>query len=241
MTAFSYTNPTVGGSEDTWGTTLNANWTALGNFIGPLDSTELAVLDGITATTAELNYVDGVTSPIQTQLNAKSTASATETLTNKTITAPTITAPTISAPVINGAVSGDSLSTQVEAEAGTNNDQLMTPLRTAQAIAALASSSTTFGTVGTYVWAAPYDYGNTDYLPNATIAGSLLYVAGVAIMDFNTTDLPSGTNVDRSTEGAWTSTTALSGTWQAMGYNPSNASSISSGRWKGMTLWLRIS
>ena len=71
MTTFTYNTPTVGGSEDTWGATLNANWTALGSFIGTLDSAELAVLDGITATTAELNYVDGVTSPIQTQLNAK--------------------------------------------------------------------------------------------------------------------------------------------------------------------------
>ncbi len=36
------------------------------------------MLDGVTATTAELNYVDGVTSAIQTQLNAKAaTASPT--------------------------------------------------------------------------------------------------------------------------------------------------------------------
>jgi len=76
MTIFTYSKPTVGGSEETWGTTLNANWTALGNFIGTLDSAELAVLDGITATTAELNHVDGVTSPIQTQLNAKAANTA---------------------------------------------------------------------------------------------------------------------------------------------------------------------
>jgi len=61
MTAFTYTKPTVGGSEDTWGTTLNANWDALGTFLGSLDSAELAVLDGITSTTAELNLLDGVT------------------------------------------------------------------------------------------------------------------------------------------------------------------------------------
>ena len=78
MAAFSYTLPVVGGSEDTWGTTLNTNWTNLGTFLGSLDSAELAVLDGITATTAELNYVDGVTSNIQTQLDAKApTASPT--------------------------------------------------------------------------------------------------------------------------------------------------------------------
>ena len=61
MATFTYTKPTVGGSEDTWGDTLNANWDAIAAFIGPLDSTELAVLDGITASTAELNLLDGVT------------------------------------------------------------------------------------------------------------------------------------------------------------------------------------
>ena len=82
MATFTYTKPTIGGSEDTWGDTLNANWDAIAAFIGPLDSTELAVLDGITASTAELNtltgllasttelnYVDGVTSNIQTQID----------------------------------------------------------------------------------------------------------------------------------------------------------------------------
>lgn len=76
MTTFTYTNPTVGGSEATWGTTLNANWTALGDFLGTLDNADLAVLDGLIATTAELNYVDGVTSPIQTQINAKAANTA---------------------------------------------------------------------------------------------------------------------------------------------------------------------
>ena len=36
-------------------------------------STELNVLDGITASTAELNYTDGVTSAIQTQIDLKPT------------------------------------------------------------------------------------------------------------------------------------------------------------------------
>ena len=61
MATFTYTNPTVGGSEDTWGATLNSNWTALGAFFGDLDSTEIAVLGGITASTAELNLLTGVT------------------------------------------------------------------------------------------------------------------------------------------------------------------------------------
>ena len=61
MAAFTYTAPTVGGSENTWGTTLNQNWADLSTFLGSLDSAELAVLDGITASTAELNILDGVT------------------------------------------------------------------------------------------------------------------------------------------------------------------------------------
>ena len=71
MTTFVYSLPVVNGSEDTWGATLNTNWTNIGTFIGALDSAELAKLDGLTASTAELNHSVGVTSAIQTQLNAK--------------------------------------------------------------------------------------------------------------------------------------------------------------------------
>ena len=60
MAVFTKTAPTVGGSSDTWGTTLNTNWSNLSTFLGSLDSAELAVLDGITADTAELNLLDGV-------------------------------------------------------------------------------------------------------------------------------------------------------------------------------------
>ena len=62
MSTFTYTLPVVGGSEDTWGTTLNTNWTNLGTFLGSLDS-------------AELGYVQGVTSDIQTQIDAKASLS----------------------------------------------------------------------------------------------------------------------------------------------------------------------
>tara|TARA_B110000977_G_scaffold31982_1_gene42384 strand:- start:98 stop:832 length:735 start_codon:yes stop_codon:yes gene_type:complete len=61
MAVFTYTAPTVGGSADTWGATLNTNWSNLSTFLGSLDSAELAVLDGLTASTAELNLLDGVT------------------------------------------------------------------------------------------------------------------------------------------------------------------------------------
>ena len=87
----SITKPTVGGSENTWGTTVNA---ALDTIVDGINGTsgtiapdlstltingtditataaELNILDGVTATTAELNHTDGVTSNIQTQLNRR--------------------------------------------------------------------------------------------------------------------------------------------------------------------------
>ena len=54
----------------------------------------------------EIGYLNGVTSAIQTQLDDKSTASKTETLTNKVLTTPTINGPTITdtgqTPTIHG-------------------------------------------------------------------------------------------------------------------------------------------
>ena len=56
----------------------------------------------------ELGYVDGVTSAIQTQMDAKApsstavTLTGTQTLTNKTLTSPALTTPTISTATTNG-------------------------------------------------------------------------------------------------------------------------------------------
>jgi microcystin-dependent protein len=60
-TNYSWNLPTVGGSEDTWGTQLNSNWTALDTLLGGVSATEFAILDGATVSTAELNILDGVT------------------------------------------------------------------------------------------------------------------------------------------------------------------------------------
>ena len=58
-----------------------------------VDSTNIQLrVTGVSDT--EIGYLDGVTSAIQTQLDAKSTASKTETLTNKTLTSPVINTPT---------------------------------------------------------------------------------------------------------------------------------------------------
>ena len=68
-----FTLPEVGASEDTWGTKINDNWTETDTLLGAVSATEIAILDGANITTAELNYMDGVTSNVQTQLNAAAT------------------------------------------------------------------------------------------------------------------------------------------------------------------------
>jgi hypothetical protein len=79
-----WAKPTIGGSADTWGQTVNDAIDAIDTLVGSVTAAEVARLDGLTASTAELNKldgvtattteinrVDGVTSNIQTQLDAK--------------------------------------------------------------------------------------------------------------------------------------------------------------------------
>ncbi len=93
----SITKPTVGGSENTWGTTIN---TALDDVVDVLNGDTASTPDltegswkvggaAVTASAAELNHTDGVTSNIQTQLDSKlggsNTAATITTLTSTTI------------------------------------------------------------------------------------------------------------------------------------------------------------
>lgn len=149
---------------------------------------ELNIMNGITASTVELNYTDGVTSAIQTQLNSKAP-----------LASPEFTG-TVSTSSLNlGGAIVTAIATQAQAEAGTVNTVLMTPLRTAQAIAASttevleATSGGDFGGVGTYgllgdngtaigygdtkaggslLRASLFDEGGSDYM-GMTLAGSL--------------------------------------------------------------------
>ncbi len=95
-TNYSFTLPTVGGSQDQWGTDLNNNWTSLDTTLGGVSAAEFSILDGATATTVEVNYLSGVTSAIQTQIDAKAptaspTFTGTATIPTATITTATIT------------------------------------------------------------------------------------------------------------------------------------------------------
>jgi len=110
------------------------------------------------------------------------------------------------------------LASQAEAEAGTDNTKLVTPLRVAEALMAQigqANASLVPGYVGSYVWGTAL----TNLSFGATLAGSSIRPAGTR----NTTD------IDLVSAGG-----TLSGTWRMMGGN-------SSGTVQLTTLWLRIS
>lgn len=123
------------------------------------------------------------------------------------------------------------IATQAEAEAGTNNTKLMTPLRTSQAIAAADTeilgvlAGATAGGVGTYVFAVR-STGTGDVAFGSTLAGSSL----------TPTSAIYGWNSMSSAVGSFTVGAALSGTWRAMGYYDQSQTVAS-----GATLWLRIS
>ena len=213
MTTFTYTNPTVGGSEDTWGTTLNANWTALGNFIGTLDSAELAVLDGITATTAELNlldgatlaisavtataselnHVDGVTSPIQAQINAKAP-----------LISPVFTGnPTAPTPATSD--NDTTIATTAMVRAAIASYSVPSTTQVGSATAGLAADA-----VGSYMLAWDITWTSGTRGTGSTIAGTSLRPTGFSRVD---EDYATAANKVRVGYGS-----ALSGTWRLMGY-----------------------
>ena len=100
------------------------------------------LLDGVTATTAELNILDGVTSTFS-ELNILDGVTATTAELNilDGVTASTaeinildgVTATTAELNILDGV---EGLASQAEAQAGTNNTKLMTPLRTDETITA---------------------------------------------------------------------------------------------------------
>lgn len=226
---------------------LDAGLWKVGGVAVTSSAAELNILDGVTASTTELNYVDGVTSAIQTQLDAKQASDADLTaiagLSSNGIVARTgagtAAVRTLTAgsgiTVTNGdGVSGNptvaaTLASQAEAEAGTDNTKLMTPLRVNQALAAGVGSVTAglaWGAVGTYALLGT----NSTVAPLTTLANPGSTVAGSTMRALGLYAWADAGGVNHGT--------ALSGTWRVMGFLRNPTSSVG---YEVGTLCLRIS
>jgi hypothetical protein len=126
-----------------------------------------------------------------------------------------------------------SIATQAEAEAGTDNAKLMTPLRVAQAVAVAVGAGTAglaYGAVGSYAWLVR---DGLQVVAGSTYAGSVLKPGGVYANPAFADDSVGAANASALAKGSGT----LAGTWRAMG----SVTYLSTTSFARGTLFLRIS
>lgn len=220
------TNPAIlaAGSDTNIGITLTPKGTGRTN-IGQL------ALDGttITTTAAQLNFVTGVTSAIQTQIDGKAPLTGTGTsgtwpisITGDAATTAGISIGTLTA--AGGIAYATSTSALAATAAGTAGQIILSGGAGAPTFSTVAAqiAAQTAGSVGSYIWGAPNN--TTAYALDATIAGSLLLPTGAWLID--------GAPATARQGGLGA---ALTGTWRCMGTR-----SFVSGTTNQLgTLWLR--
>jgi hypothetical protein len=195
---------TGGDASGTWAIAISGN---AATATSATSASSATTLTGLTSTVADLNFVDGVTSNVQTQLNAKAPL-ASPALTG-TPTAPTAAVTTNTtqiattafvnaeiandAPTKTGGGASGTWSINVTGSSGstTGNAATVTTVTSAQVGSATAGFTT--ASVGTFAFAA--QVSGSTLGENATIAGSSLRLSD-----------------SRDVQGS-----ALSGTWRNMG------------------------
>lgn len=210
-----WAKPTVGGSEDTWGATINTALDAIDTLVGPVTAAEIAKLDGLTSSTVELNKLTGLSSSTaELNLLTGATAFAGTLLDDAdaaaartTLGLATVASSGSYADLSNTPTATSGLATS-EWQAGTSTTEAI--VSPAKVKASIISNTvayvqpTTVGAVGTYAWLRPnattqyaYMVGGTDY------AGSTLTFSAIQ------TSVGSGALTMQNA--------APSGTWRAIG------------------------
>jgi hypothetical protein len=211
----------------------------------------------VTATTAELNKLDGFTGTVA-DLNYAKDLRATGVTTTEFDKLDGLTATTAELNILDGVTASTAelnvldgiagIASQAEAEAGTDNTKLMTPLRVAEAIDAAptpapttaqvlsATADASAGAVGTYALLGSNNDGHTSTF-GQTRAGSQLFPAGFSA------GLGFAFNGFRGAADPSAQNSARAGTWMCMGVMRSRPQDVIIGTQRafGATLWLRIS